>query len=185
MSEKPYKAKPGAFPEKKVNDNGRVSCDDWVRRFYDEAVVEMVRKEAERAHDDLIGRNVGNEREHAKIKTNFAKIIVEGTAKEPYYSILYYDPKRKEYINGYGSCYINYVFKWLAEEFEINNDTPAVPAEPVQHGRWIVDKERLIAECSERGKNLRFSDVMQISFSRDNERFCYYCGAKMDGGNDE
>ena len=31
--------------------------------------------------NDLTSREAGNEREHAKIKTNFAKIIVEGTAK--------------------------------------------------------------------------------------------------------
>ena len=58
--------------------------------------------------------------EEPKIKTHFAKIIVEGTAQKPYYSILYYDPTKDEYINGYGSYYIENVFKWLAEEFEID-----------------------------------------------------------------
>lgn len=54
-----------------------------------------------------------------KIKTHFAKIIVEGTAEKPYYSILYHDPKRKEYFNGYGSYNLAYVFQWLKEEFEV------------------------------------------------------------------
>lgn len=54
-----------------------------------------------------------------KIKTHFAKIIVDGTADKPYYSILYYDPTAKEYYNGYGSCFIWNVFRWLEEEFEI------------------------------------------------------------------
>ena len=56
---------------------------------------------------------------------------------------------------------------------------------PNVHGRWIVDKERLIAECSECGKILSFSDEMQIALFRANERFCYYCGAQMDGGLDD
>jgi hypothetical protein len=129
---------------------------------------------------DLISRDVGNEREHAKIKTSFAKIIVEGTAKEPYYSILYYDPKRKEYINGYGSYCIDYVFNWLTEEFEINNDAPAVDAEPVRHGRWEAD---MVTEyktypaytyksgykCSLCGRRERTNK----------EPYCH-CGAKMD-----
>ncbi len=50
----------------------------------------------------------------------------------------------------------------------------------VVHGRWIVDTEHLRANCSECGKMLRFSDEMQIAFLRDEERFCYFCGAKMD-----
>ena len=57
--------------------------------------------------------------ETQKIKTHFAKIIVEGTADNPYYSILYYDPTEKEYYNGYGSYYIENVFGWLSEYFEI------------------------------------------------------------------
>lgn len=57
---------------------------------------------------------------NSKIKTHFAKIIVEGTAEKPYFSILYYDHTKNEYINGYGSYCIENVFKWLAEEFEID-----------------------------------------------------------------
>ena len=57
--------------------------------------------------------------ESVKIKTHFAKIIVEGTAEKPYYSILYYEPTKGEYYNGYGSYYIANVFGWLSECFEI------------------------------------------------------------------
>ena len=57
--------------------------------------------------------------EATKIKTHFAKIIVKGTAENPYYSILYYDPTAKEYYIGYGSYFIETVFDWLAEDFEI------------------------------------------------------------------
>ena len=58
---------------------------------------------------------------------------------------------------------------------------PTVEAVEVVHGRWIIDKEHLIATCSECGKILRFSDEMQIAFLHDEERFCYYCGADMRG----
>ena len=58
---------------------------------------------------------------------------------------------------------------------------PAADAVEVVHGKWIVDKERLTAACSECGKELRFSDELQIYLFEGNERFCYYCGAKMDG----
>ena len=59
-------------------------------------------------------------------------------------------------------------------------NAPTVDAVEVVHGRWIVDRKRLTATCSECGKKLHFSDEMQILFLRDEERFCYYCGAKMD-----
>ena len=58
---------------------------------------------------------------------------------------------------------------------------PTVDAVEVVNGRWIIDRERLIATCSECEHILRFSDEMQIVLLADNERFCYYCGAKMDG----
>ena len=54
-----------------------------------------------------------------KRRTHFAKIIVEGTAKKPYYNILYFDPTDNEYHIGFGTSSINYAFQWLKEEFEI------------------------------------------------------------------
>lgn len=57
--------------------------------------------------------------ESTKIKTHFAKIIVGGNADKPYYSILYYDPIAREFYDGFGSYCLDYVFKWLSEEFEI------------------------------------------------------------------
>lgn len=60
-----------------------------------------------------------------KIKTNFAKIFVSGSAEKPYYNILYFDPVDKNYHVGFGSFYLAYVFKWLSEEFEIE-DAPTV-----------------------------------------------------------
>ena len=60
-----------------------------------------------------------NPSETNKIKTHYARIVVDGTAEKPYYSIECYDPTKNEYFLGYSSYYIGYVFKWLEECFEI------------------------------------------------------------------
>ena len=57
--------------------------------------------------------------ETTKIKTNHARIVVDGTAEKPYYSIEWYDHTKNEYFLGYSSYYIGYVYKWLEECFEI------------------------------------------------------------------
>lgn len=57
--------------------------------------------------------------EYPKIKTHFAQIIVDGTAEKPYYNIMYFDPAAGDYRIGFGSYCLDFVFKWLAEEFEI------------------------------------------------------------------
>ena len=63
-----------------------------------------------------------NPREITKIKTHHARIVVDGTAEKPYYSIEWYDHTKNEYFLGYSSYYIGYVFKWLKECFEIVED---------------------------------------------------------------
>ena len=68
----------------------------------------------------------------AKIKTHFAKIIVEGTAEKPYYEIMYFDNTDGQYHIGLGSFYLEYVFKWLSEEFEIVEATPVDAVEVVR-----------------------------------------------------
>ena len=60
-----------------------------------------------------------NPHETTKIKTHHARIVVDGTAERPYYSIEWYDHTKNEYFLGYSSYYIDYVFKWLEECFEI------------------------------------------------------------------
>ena len=59
-----------------------------------------------------------------KIKTSFAKIFVSGTPDRPYFNILYFDPADQDYHIGFSSYCLEYVFKWLSEEFEIE-DAPA------------------------------------------------------------
>lgn len=87
-----------------------------------------------------------------KIKTNFAKIFVSGSAEKPYYNILYFDPVDKNYHVGFGSFYLPYVFKWLSEEFEIEDEL-TVDAVPVVHCKDCKHKLRTVANgvviCSE------------------------------------
>lgn len=109
-----------------------------------------------------------------KIKTHFAKIIVEGTAENPYYSILYYDPTAKEYYNGYGSYNIGNVFNWLSECFEIV-ETMEVDAVEVVHGRW--EDECGLPKCPVCG--YEYCDYLEC------KNYCGNCGAKMDGGNED
>lgn len=63
------------------------------------------------------------------IKTPFAKIIVGGTAEKPYYMICYYDPADRQFVVCCGSYNRDFVFQWLAEDFEIidNGAFDAVP----------------------------------------------------------
>ena len=109
-----------------------------------------------------------------KIKTHFARIIVGYEAENPYYSILYYDPADDEYHQGFGSSCLEYVFKWLSEEFEIVGD--AFFCEPVRQGRWVNPRMNKYGHpchhCSECG----------FLASQKDRNFCPNCGAKMDGG---
>jgi len=76
-----------------------------------------------------------------KIKTNFAKIFVSGSAEKPYYNILYFDQVDKNYHVGFGSFCLAYVFKWLSEEFEIE-DAPTLDAVQVvrcKDCKWFAD----------------------------------------------
>lgn len=78
-----------------------------------------------------------NPHETTKIKTHHARIVVDGTAEKPYYSIEWYDPTKNEYFLGYSSYYIGYVFKWLDECFEIV-ETPKTNAQKI---RAMSDEE--------------------------------------------
>jgi hypothetical protein len=85
-----------------------------------EATEQAYKNGYEKGYQD--GRRDANPKcfsETEKIKTHFAKIIVSGTAEKPYYDILYFDPTDNNYHIGFGSYFLEYVFKWLSEEFEI------------------------------------------------------------------
>ena len=72
-----------------------------------------------------------NPHETTKIKTHHARIVVDGTAEKPYYSIEWCDHTKNEYFLGYSSYYIGYVFKWLEECFEIV-ETPKTNADRIR-----------------------------------------------------
>lgn len=86
----------------------------------------------------LIDANADVGNEITKIKTHHPRIVVDGTADKPYYSIEWYDPAKKAYYLGYSSYNIELVFNWLSECFEIV-DAPTVDAVEVP------DKELLRA----------------------------------------
>jgi hypothetical protein len=76
-----------------------------------------------------------------KIKTNFAKVIVDIIDEKPYYNILYFDPRDGEYHVGYGSYVIENTFGWLHEFFELVNDCSVDPRSSLM--------EELKIRCSE------------------------------------
>lgn len=56
-------------------------------------------------------------------------------------------------------------------------EVPVVDAEPVRHGRWIMEYE------TKEGRSMRCSEcrmVFWVGFGRDGN-YCPNCGAKMDG----
>lgn len=55
-----------------------------------------------------------------KIRTHFAKIIVNESG-EPYYGILYFNPLDKTYYIGFGSYKLSYVRNWLKDEFDVSD----------------------------------------------------------------
>ena len=115
--------------------------------------------------------------ETTKIKTHFAKIFVGGTAEKPCYNIIYFDPTDREYHIGFSSFTIEYVFKWLAEEFEII-DAPTVDAVEVVHGRWEPREDAIgFVRCSV------CHDCNIYDDWPDDKKwnYCPNCGAKMDG----
>ena len=64
------------------------------------------------------------------------------------------------------------------EGIEAINSIQAADVVPVVHGRWVDGK------CSNCGVDIPTDDSHDAIF--ENEcHFCYYCGAKMDGGVDD
>lgn len=65
----------------------------------------------------------------------------------------------------------------LASSIESIKNIPAADVAPVVHGRWVDGK------CSNCGVDIPTDDAHDAIFETEC-RFCYYCGAKMDGGAD-
>lgn len=54
-----------------------------------------------------------------KIKAIYPHIVVGANDNKPYYSIQWYDVDQKMMIDGYGSYKLEFVRKWLKEDFEV------------------------------------------------------------------
>lgn len=68
------------------------------------------------------------------------------------------------------------------DDMDFIEDAPTIDAQPVKHGKWIkIDSESF--HCSECDAGLSGICVSEKYISR--EKFCYNCGAKMDGDADE
>ena len=119
-----------------------------------------------------------------KIKTPFAKIIVEGNQENPYFSILYYSSDDKDFHIGYGSYRLDYVFEWFRNEFDILEDEnfslsffqpiTREQVEKVWKSSWITvhsTRGEQWSKCCECQNEL---DGLEDGFL-----FCPLCGAPM------
>lgn len=58
-----------------------------------------------------------------KIKVTSARIVVGGNKSKPYFSIEYVQVSDEKCYQGFGSYFMNFVFDWLDECFELVGDT--------------------------------------------------------------
>ena len=141
-----------------------------------------------------------------KIKTPFAKMIIDGSREKPYFSILYFDPADKDFHIGYSSYYLDYVFNWLNENFEIVEDgnfalsalrpVSRERVEKVWKGEWIKRHKhrggfRRVKGIDDMGEQHEVTIDERCEYddlycskcgkqSPDNFlNFCGYCGAPM------
>ena len=119
----------------------------------------------------------------AKIKTPFAKIFVSGTVDKPYYEILYLDTSDGTCHIGFGSYCIEYVFKWLSEEFEIIETEPSADVAPVVHGKWKPVRYTTYCSCGKSYETYHFlcTACNHVAYAQPyGLKYCPNCGAKMD-----
>lgn len=118
--------------------------------------------------------------DRGKIKTCFAQIIVNNSDNKPYYSIMYWE--NGEMNIGFSSYKLDYVRRWLNEEFEVKRNVDVVP---VVHGEWVRPHWRnsnFCYDCSVCG-----NEVMHQEYRwRDKKIYpiCPWCGAKMRENNE-
>lgn len=123
---------------------------------------------------DYISREAASaDSDRNKIKTPFARIVVEGTPGKPYYNIWYFCPADGECHIGFGSYCLDNVFNWLAEEFEITE--PHTDVAPVVHCKDCAHRTEM-GNCG----HPRHHGILPSAYPYD---FCSY-GARMDGDDD-
>lgn len=120
-----------------------------------------------------------------KIKTPFARIVVGGTPEKPYYNIWYFDPADGKCHIGFGSYRLDYVFRWLAEEFEVTEPHTAVA--PVVRGRWECVYDDSTGETDITCSHCKNTRTVNGCFVSTDGKSCYFeddycpsCGSKMD-----
>ena len=126
-----------------------------------------------------------------KIKTPFAKMIIDGSREKPYFSILYFDPADKDFHIGYSSYYLDYVFNWLNENFEIVEDgnfalsalrpVSREQVEKVWRGEWVIGEPDVLGvpiHCSRCGWGSDHADPRKW-MDYGGHIFCGHCGAPM------
>ena len=166
MSDKPYKAKPGTFPEKKEIDNDRVAREDFISQRYNEIgemILTYARRKAENACGDLISREAA------------VRLI-------------------REKANGYNASHFASSHEHIkVREMTLDcaakiENLPAVPAEPVRHAKWVHKTDLLgneIDVCSACEEEAVGYDGHYGNYITVPTDYCPHCGAMMDGGNDE
>lgn len=77
-----------------------------------------------------------------KLRVTSAQIIVTGTKEKPYYEIKYREVGKEDYCIGYSSYFLDNVFEWLEECFDLVEDKN-------MEQRWIPVSERLPEEPKE------------------------------------
>lgn len=144
-------------------------------------------KEDKKTTKNGTGGNIGKK---IKIRTHFAKIIVNPSG-EPYYNILYFDPYDKTYSTGFGSYELSYVRECLSEEFEVY-DSPDKYVAPVLHGYLIVwepqEGQKYIVPsyiCPVCNQNAAFDfgglePIPPKLLNRLIYHYCPHCGTKID-----
>lgn len=114
----------------------------------------------------------------ARIKTPFAKIIVNNNPEKVYYNIMWWQDGEMQI--GFGSYNLSFVKKWLSEEFEVNS--PVADVAPVRHGKWVdlreddMDYEWKCSSCGETF-GMAHEDVSPYDVGLN---YCPNCGCRMD-----
>lgn len=117
--------------------------------------------------------------EREKIKTCFAQIIVNNSEDKPYYSIMYWE--NGEMNIGFSSYKLDYVQRWLNEEFEVKRN---VDVAPVVRCKDCKHFNHEYMECENEAVSTDHEGGAQYSLDFGPDDFCSY-GERMDGGVDD